>query len=45
MTFQKRKKICESLYTLRDPRNWEEDINIFDKLYKKIELYFKMSNL
>ncbi|HEC38886.1 hypothetical protein LCGC14_1602440 [marine sediment metagenome] len=37
--------MIESLYTLRDFRNWEEDINIFDKLYKKIELYFKMSNL
>ncbi len=37
--------MIESLYTLRDFRNWGEDVNIFDKLYKKIDLYFKMSNL
>ncbi len=42
------KIICgmiKSLYMVKDFRSWEGDLKKFDNFKKKIELYFKMSNL
>ena len=42
------KIICsmiDSLYKVMDFRTWKGDLEMFDSLRKKIDLYFKMSNL
>ncbi|MFW9896516.1 MAG: hypothetical protein ACFFD7_11985 [Candidatus Thorarchaeota archaeon] len=38
-------RMINSLYFMKDFRTWDGDIALFDKLSKKIDLYFKMSNL
>ncbi|MFX1454332.1 MAG: hypothetical protein ACFFDB_03065 [Promethearchaeota archaeon] len=38
-------RMINSLYFVKDFRIWDGDIALFDKLSKKLDLYFKMSNL
>lgn len=38
-------RMINSIYMVKDFRTWEGDIALFDKLSKKLDLYFKMSNL
>ncbi|MFW9822022.1 MAG: hypothetical protein ACFFE4_03760 [Candidatus Thorarchaeota archaeon] len=37
--------MINNLYMVRDFRMWDGDLSLFKELNKKIDLYFKMSNL